>query len=179
MVHAQTSPVSPNSVNPNSVNPNSVSTNTVQAPDAGVPGSWKIALLYDGQCPLCLREVRFLEAQDRGRGIIQFVDVMDPRYNPAEYGGISFEAAMGRIHALKADGSIVQGVEVFRQVYTVLGMGWIYAVTRWPVIRPLVDALYDRWADWRLALTGRPPLAEIARQRVAQGGCDDRCQLPE
>ncbi|MEY2978930.1 MAG: hypothetical protein RLZZ435_3069, partial [Cyanobacteriota bacterium] len=30
--------------------------------------AWEITLLYDGECPLCLREVRFLEAQDRGRG---------------------------------------------------------------------------------------------------------------
>lgn len=143
--------------------------------------SWKIQLLYDGQCPLCLREVRFLEAQDRGRGLIQFVDVMNPQYNPADHGGITFEAAMGRIHALKSDGTIFQGVEVFRQVYAVLGIGWIYAATRWPGIRSVVDALYDRWADWRLALTGRPALAEIARQREAQGadGCSDRCQRGE
>lgn len=145
--------------------------------EARTEKTWKIALLYDGQCPLCLREVRFLEAQDRGRGIIRFVDIMEPQYNPEDQGGITFEQAMGRIHAIKADGTIVQGVEVFRQVYSALGMGWIYAATRWPVLRPLVDTLYDRWADWRLALTGRPPLAEIARQRAAQGACDDRCKL--
>lgn len=150
--------------------------------------SWKIELLYDGQCPLCLREVRFLEAQDRGRGLIRFVDVMDPSYAPTDHGGVTFEAAMGRIHAVKCDGTVLQGVEVFRQVYAVLGIGWIYAATRWPGIRPLVDTLYDRWADWRLALTGRPPLAKISRQREALGCCTEndrtensntaRCRMP-
>ncbi|MFZ9738041.1 MAG: thiol-disulfide oxidoreductase DCC family protein [Prochlorotrichaceae cyanobacterium] len=138
--------------------------------------SWEMTLLYDGECPLCLREVRFLEAQDRGRGLVQFVDVMDPTYDPTQHGGVTFEAAMGRIHALKADGTVLQGVEVFRQLYSVLGIGWIYAATRWPVIRPLVDALYDRWADWRLALTGRPSLAEIAQQRGNKVCSSDRCQ---
>ena len=151
--------------------------------------SWKIELLYDGQCPLCLSEVHFLKAQDRGRGLIRFIDIMDPTYTPAAHGGVTFEAAMGRIHAFKCDGTVLQGVEVFRQVYAVLGMGWIYGATRWPGIRPLVDALYDRWADWRLALTGRPSLAEIARQREAQrcstehdsreNGNISRCCLPE
>jgi predicted DCC family thiol-disulfide oxidoreductase YuxK len=101
---------------------------------------------------------------------------MDPAYDPTQYGGVTFEAAMGRIHALKADGTVLQGVEVFRQLYSVLGIGWIYAATRWPVIRPLVDALYDRWADWRLAVTGRPPLVEIAQQRRNKVCSSNRCQ---
>ena len=29
---------------------------------------WKIELLYDGECPLCVREVNFLTKKDRGRG---------------------------------------------------------------------------------------------------------------
>jgi predicted DCC family thiol-disulfide oxidoreductase YuxK len=38
-------------------------------------------------------------------------------------------------------------------------MGWIYAATKLPVIGWIVDTLYEIWADWRLALTGRPDLA--------------------
>ena len=128
---------------------------TVSVPEKAQP-TWKIELLYDGQCPLCLREVRFLQHHDRGRGLIHFVDVMDPTYDPLDHGGVTFEAAMGRIHGVKADGTIIEGVEVFRQIYAVLGLGWIYAATRWPGIKAIVDALYDRWAAWRLVITGRP-----------------------
>lgn len=137
--------------------------------------TWTIQLLYDGQCPLCLREVRFLQNQDRGRGLIDFVDVMDLAYDPSQHGGISFARAMGRIHALKADGTILEGVEVFRQVYAALGIGWIYAATRWPLVKSLVDFLYDRWAEKRLALTGRPSLDELMAQR-GDNTCDDRCR---
>jgi predicted DCC family thiol-disulfide oxidoreductase YuxK len=105
--------------------------------------SWKIKLLYDGECPLCLREVNFL----------------------------------GRIHAVLADGTILQNVEVFRQVYDILGIGWIYAATKWPVIGFLVDIIYEIWASWRLTLTGRPNLKTILAERQKRLECNasNRC----
>jgi predicted DCC family thiol-disulfide oxidoreductase YuxK len=142
--------------------------------------SWKIKLLYDGECPLCLREVNFLQKQDAGRGLIAFVDIADENYNPEENSGISFGAAMGRIHAILADGTIIQNVEVFRQVYDILGIGWIYAATKWPIIGFLVDIIYEIWASWRLTLTGRPSLKTILAERQRQLECNsiDRCQMP-
>ncbi|MCA2683487.1 MAG: DUF393 domain-containing protein [Microcystis sp. M038S2] len=139
--------------------------------------SWKIKLLYDGECPLCLREVNFLQKRDAGRGLVAFVDIAAEDYNPEENGGISFAAAMGRIHAVLADGTILQNVEVFRQVYDILGIGWIYAATKWPVIGFLVDIIYEIWASWRLTLTGRPNLTTILAERQKRLECNssNRC----
>ncbi len=134
--------------------------------------SWKIKLLYDGECPLCLREVNFLQKRDAGRGLVAFVDIAAENYNPEENGGISFAAAMGRIHAVLADGTILQNVEVFRQVYDILGIGWIYAATKWPVIGFLVDIIYEIWASWRLTLTGRPNLTTILAERQKRLECN-------
>ena len=140
--------------------------------------TWQIELLYDGGCPLCMREVNFLRRKDAGRDIISFVDIAALDYDPQQHAGIDFETAMGVIHAVKADGSIIQGVEVFRQVYDALGIGWIYAATKWPVVGPLVDKLYELWADRRLAATGRPSLQEIVRERQkALDACGDRCRV--
>lgn len=141
--------------------------------------SWKIKLLYDGECPLCLREVNFLTKRDAGRGLVAFVDIAQDDYDPQANGGVDFETAMGRIHAVLADGTVIKNVEVFRRVYEILGMGWVYAATKWPVIGPIVDRLYDLWADWRLALTGRPNLAAIAAARQQRLECQTpgRCQL--
>ncbi len=149
-----------------------------------VPPTWNIKLLYDGLCPLCLREVNFLTRKDAGRGIVAFVDIAELAYDSAEHGSITFAEAMGRIHALLPDGTVIQDVEVFRRVYEALGMGWIYAATRWPVIRPIVDTLYQRWANWRLALTGRPSLDTLIVERQnrldntenTEGG---RCRLAQ
>ncbi len=140
--------------------------------------SWKIKMLYDGECPLCLREVNFLREKDAGRGLVKFVDIADDRYNPQENGNIDYETAMGKIHAILSDGSIIKNVEVFRRVYEILGMGWIYAPTSLPVIGFIVDKLYDIWASLRLFLTGRPSLKTIINDR-SKKRCDDnnRCDF--
>jgi predicted DCC family thiol-disulfide oxidoreductase YuxK len=142
---------------------------------------WQIKLLYDGECPLCMREVNFLKKRDAGRGLVAFVDIADENYNPQEHGGVDFETAMGRIHAVLPDGSVIKNVEVFRRVYEALGMGWVYTATKWPVIGPIVDRLYGIWADWRLTLTGRPDLATIIADRDKRIECSTqgRCQLSE
>ncbi len=127
--------------------------------------SWEINLLYDGDCPLCVREVNFLQKKDAGRGIVKFTDIADLSYSPEENGGVDFETAMGRIHAVRSDGTVVKNVAVFREVYDALGIGWLYAPTKWPAIGPMVNKLYDLWADWRLTMTGRPPLDQVIAQR--------------
>jgi predicted DCC family thiol-disulfide oxidoreductase YuxK len=141
--------------------------------------SWKIKLLYDGECPLCLREVDFLRKRDAGRGLVAFVDIADDNYTAEANGGVTFATAMGRIHAVLPDGTVVQKVEVFRCVYEVLGMGWIYAITKLPIIGWIANLLYDFWADRRLAWTGRSDLATILAERQRRIECNQagRCQL--
>ncbi|GJQ09076.1 hypothetical protein GpartN1_g867.t1 [Galdieria partita] len=117
--------------------------------------SWKYKLLYDGQCPLCRKEVAFLQKHDDSRGIICFVDISDKYYSPSDNAGIDYKTAMGRIHAIRNDGMVVRDMEVFRAVYDALGIGWIYFPTKLPIIKPIADLLYRIWAKLRLPLTGR------------------------
>lgn len=156
------------------IGPADLSTSTATPP-------WQIKLLFDGACPLCVREVNFLQKRDAGQGLVAFVDIADLDYDSEAHGGIDFEAAMGRIHAVLPDGSTMVGVPVFRKVYEVLGMGWVYAITKLPIIGPIADFVYDLWADWRLQLTGRADLATIIakRQQQIEECTTDRCQLPE
>lgn len=154
------------------------STSTTQTPAAS---EWQIKLLYDGDCPLCLHEVNFLQKKDAGRGLVSFIDIADDSYVAAENGGVDFATAMGRIHAVLPDGTVIKNVEVFRRIYSILGIGWIYAPTRWPIVGPLVDQLYAIWANLRLKVTGRPSLATLIAQRQERLACstEGRCRLPE
>ncbi len=140
--------------------------------------TWKIKLLYDGECSLCMREVNFLQKKDGGRGIINFVDIADRDYSAADNSGIDYETAMRRIHAITNQGEIITNVEVFRRVYEELGMGWVYAVTKLPILGAIANFLYGIWAKWRFKLTGRPELSEIVGCRN-QGldGVSQRCEL--
>ena len=132
----------------------------------------ELRILYDGACPLCLREVRFLSQRDQrlhpGAPRLAFVDINDPAYDPAAHAGVDYRAAMGRIHAIGADGEVLRDVAVFRRAYALIGLGWLYAPSRWPVLRQLANALYGLWARWRLRVTGRPSLEQL---------CSDRCRL--
>ncbi|MBD1846144.1 DUF393 domain-containing protein [Cyanobacteria bacterium FACHB-63] len=143
--------------------------------------TWKIKLLYDSECPLCMREVNFLKKRDNDRGLVAFVDIADENYSPDENGGIHYEAAMGRIHAVLPDGSTIKNVEVFRRIYEVLGMGWVYAITRIPIFGWMADKLYEIWADWRLVLTGRPNLRAIVAERQKRLDCtvEGRCRVEQ
>ena len=129
----------------------------------------QLTILYDGGCPLCLREVRFLELRDRrcnpGAGRLAFVDIDAADYDPARHGGIGYREAMGRIHAIAADGSVLVDVAVFRQAYALIGLGWLYAPTGWPLVAPLVNRLYGLWAAARLRLTRRPCLDQLCALR--------------
>jgi predicted DCC family thiol-disulfide oxidoreductase YuxK len=153
--------------------------------------TWKIKLLYDGACPLCVREVNFLKSKDGDRGLINFVDIAADDYDSADNAGIDFETAMGRIHAVLPNGEIVQNVEVFRRTYDILGIGWIYAITKIPIFGSLADILYGVWADYRLLLTGRGNLKTIVAKRQqyqnerennlnnSQGRCADGCEIED
>lgn len=128
-----------------------------------------------------MREVRFLKRRDRNRGIVNFVDIADISYEPAENGNISFEDAMGRIHGILPNGKVLVNIEVFRYVYESLGIGWVYAVTKFRPFEKALNVIYGIWAKWRLALTGRPPLEVIVAERKIKAACTDksRCRLDD
>lgn len=62
---------------------------------------------------------------------------------------------MSKIKGRRPDGSWIEGVEVFRQLYTAIGWGRIVAVTRLPGISQLLSLGYRWFAKNRLRLTGR------------------------
>ena len=111
-----------------------------------------LTLLFDGGCPLCVREVRFLRGRDRHQRIA-FVDIDAPDYDPTAYAGISYRTAMGRIHAFNSNGDVLQDIAVFREAYRLIGLGWLYAPTRWPFVAPLANLAYGFWASRRLQWT--------------------------
>ncbi len=112
-----------------------------------------VEVFYDGECPLCMREIRVLQRLDR-RGRIGFVDIAADGFEPAVL-GLSREALMARIHGRLPDGTIIKGVEVFRRLYAAVGFGWAVALTRLPGISHALDLAYGVFARNRLRLTGR------------------------
>jgi len=118
--------------------------------DADAP----FTLLIDGDCPLCRREATLLERLDKGRGRLALEDISAPGFEPSRYGR-TMDDLMGSIHGVEPDGRLVMGMEAFRRAYAAVGLGWLLAPTRWPVLGRVFDALYRLFARHRLRLTGR------------------------
>ncbi|TKY73467.1 mitochondrial protein [Spatholobus suberectus] len=133
------------------------------------PKDWKIKMLYDGGCPLCMREVNMLRERNKSYGTIKFVDISSDDYSPEENQGLDYETVMGRIHGILSDGTVVTDVEAFRRLYEHVGLGWVYAITKYEPIAKIADSIYGVWAKYRLQITGRPPIEEILEARRKKG----------
>lgn len=120
---------------------------------------WRVEVLYDGDCPLCLREINLLRWMD-GKKRIRFTDIAAEDFSTDEF-GIDMETLMAEIHgrlppdAEHPNGKIIIGVEVFRHLYSAVGFGWIVGVTRLPIISHGLDLGYRFFAKYRLKFTGR------------------------
>ena len=112
-----------------------------------------IEVFFDGACPLCRREIDMLKGQDRQRRL-RTTDISDPAFDPRVVGKTHAEL-MARMHGRLPDGTWVEGVEVFRRLYTVVGFGPIVWLTRLPGVSQLLDLGCSLFARHRLRLTGR------------------------
>lgn len=119
-------------------------------------------VFYDGDCPICVREIRMLEKLDRDRKIL-FTDITSPAFDPKTI-GVEWDTLMRKIHGRLPSGELVEGVEVFRQLYAAVGAGPLVAITRLPGISHALELGYELFAKNRLRLTGRCS--------------DDRCAVP-
>lgn len=117
------------------------------------PQAFDVEMFHDGACPLCAREVRWLQRLDRQRRI-RFTDIAAPSFDPSSVGRTRDEL-MDRIHGRLPDGRVIEGVEVFRQVYAAAGLPRLAAVSRVPGVSHLLEAAYRLFAKNRLRLTGR------------------------
>jgi predicted DCC family thiol-disulfide oxidoreductase YuxK len=128
-----------------------------------ISNSFAFTMFYDGDCPLCSREVALLMKRDVHKRI-RFISTASPDFDPVQY-GISTDPNR-LIHGMMADGTIVRGVEVFRQVYKQLGLGWLLAPTAWPGLKQMFDLLYLVFAKYRI------PIGKIFGRKCANGSCE-------
>ncbi len=112
-----------------------------------------VEVFFDGDCPLCTKEINLLRWMDR-RGRILFTDISRPEFDANAF-GLTQDEVMARIHGRLPGGEIIEGVEVFRKLYGAVGFGPLVVLTRIPGISHGLDVLYRFFAKHRLALTGR------------------------
>ena len=112
-------------------------------------------VFYDGECPLCVKEIRMLQWMDRNKHRILFTDIAAPGFQAEERTGKTHDELMAEIFGRMPSGELVTGMEVFRQLYGAVGLGFLFAPTAWPIAAPAFDKAYQLFAKNRLRLTGR------------------------
>lgn len=114
-------------------------------------------LYYDGQCPLCSFEMEHL---DRFRSDeLALVDVHG--LDDTDTGLPSKESMLGMLHLKTRDGEWLTGVDASVRAWRSTGFGRVLEILRWPLVAPVVDAVYVRWARRRYRkLYGRDCPAE-------------------
>lgn len=107
-----------------------------------------ITVFYDGACGVCSREIRHYQriAPD---GVFNWCDIMQEQARLAE-AEFSLEDAMLTLHALDHYGRAHKGVDAFILIWRHIPT-WQFAaiLVSLPVIKPITEALYRRFADWR------------------------------
>ncbi len=97
-------------------------------------------LYYDGQCPLCVKEMdrlRRLKGPDLSLCDIHELDDRPDR------------DTLLRVLHLERDGEFLTGVDANVAAWQHTRFGWLWRWMTWPLLRPFVERAYDRWARWR------------------------------
>jgi hypothetical protein len=113
----------------------------------------ELTLFYDGQCPLCVAEIEFLQSRST-KDQLAFVDVTKSGFEAAGH-QISCEAAMAQIHGRTADGQVLVGVPVFAKAYRLAKLpflAWLLS-RRW--LMPVLQPAYVLFAKHRQAISRR------------------------
>ena len=127
----------------------------------------KLIFLFDGGCPLCLRETNFLKSKDE-LNKIDFVDINNVDYNPILFKDISYAEAMSNLHGILENGNIIKGLDVLAYSYELIGLGWVYYPLKIEFLAPVLRLFYKYWAKYRLKITGRSNIEKLCTSECKQ-----------
>lgn len=130
---------------------------------------WPLTLYFDGDCPLCAREIQLLRRRaDPQR--LQLVDISVDDFNASAVGH-SKEALQNRLHACFADGQWVTGLDATLWSWRAAGLDrWATPLT-WKPLRPLLELGY------RVFCRLRPHLNWIPHPEGSRRCSDNQCDI--
>ncbi|SHM98806.1 Predicted thiol-disulfide oxidoreductase YuxK, DCC family [Pseudomonas asturiensis] len=134
------------------------------------PIKWPLTLYFDGDCPLCAREINILRARAEPSRL-HFVDISDEAFD-AKSVGFTLTQMESALHAKFDDGTWVTGLDATLWSWRAAGLGAWAAPLSWRLTRPLLNIGYRLFCRWRPHLAWLPhPDGSTRCQR-------DSCVLP-
>ncbi len=106
-------------------------------------------VFYDGQCPLCSREIAHYRRL-RGADTLNWVDITQDEDTLTAH-GLQRETAMARFHVRDAAGHWHTGAWGFAELWSHLpAYRWLARILRALRLLPLLDRVYAKFARWRI-----------------------------
>jgi predicted DCC family thiol-disulfide oxidoreductase YuxK len=106
-----------------------------------------LTVLYDGDCPLCSREIAWYRRR-QGVGRIRWLDASQ-RDCPLP-GHLSRKTALARFHVFKSDGSTLSGASAFIELWShIPSLRWVARGVRDLRLAPLLEWGYQRFLPLR------------------------------
>ncbi|MGL4836872.1 MAG: thiol-disulfide oxidoreductase DCC family protein [Shewanella sp.] len=127
----------------------------------------ELRIFYDGNCPLCRAEMRQLKARDP-ENKIELVDLNAEHFS-TRFSYIDKDYANRILHGETASGQVLLGLDVTCQAWALTGTRPWVQVLRLPLIKPIADWCYLRFAKHRY---------RISYLLTGKARCDGQCQLP-
>jgi predicted DCC family thiol-disulfide oxidoreductase YuxK len=106
-----------------------------------------LTMYYDGKCPLCLAEIHFLKSRNTS-GHLEFVDVTAPQFDEETH-QLSCKLALATMQGRLADGTQLEGIPVFAEVYkraNLPTLAWLFSR---PWLTPILNVAYKLFAIYR------------------------------
>jgi predicted DCC family thiol-disulfide oxidoreductase YuxK len=114
----------------------------------------EIEVFYDGDCSVCGREATWLRQRDTD-GRIRFTDIAARGFDAERDAGIPIERLRDCIQARLPSGEVLEGMEVFRHLYEIVGFPRLVRLTRLPGVTRILDEAYYLFAKHRPHLAAR------------------------
>lgn len=111
----------------------------------------ELTLFFDGKCPFCAAEVTQLRKWNTA-GKLGFIDISEANFDPAPL-GVDMAALDRELHSQLTSGEILVGIDSMLATYTLIGKSWMVAPLRIKLLRPLMVALYRKFAQNRHRLS--------------------------
>lgn len=103
----------------------------------------KDTLYYDGQCPLCSREMAVLRNMKSAE--LELVDI----HELCPIDGPPRNHLLEVLHLKTSDGQWITGVDASVRAWSSTRMGWLWKLLKLPLISPAADYVYKKWAKRR------------------------------
>ncbi len=101
----------------------------------------KLRIYYDGLCPICSKEIEVYRKQNKSHRA-EFIDIAAPGFDASKE-GLNPDDVLEKFHVKTVDGTILQGVPAFIEIWKTLEI-WkpLQVAAESKLLRPLFDVGY-------------------------------------